>query len=164
MATASPPPAGQLTAGPTTTGPTGPRTGPLTVVVYSDDPAVRDAVRTALGRRPDPVLGRVEYVEVDAGPALVRRVDAGGVDLVVLDGEAWPTGGMGLSRQLKDEVLDCPPTLVLVARRDDRWLATWSLADAVLPLPVDPPALVTAATELLRRRAAGLPVRRHVAS
>jgi DNA-binding response OmpR family regulator len=131
-----------------------------TVIVYSDDPKVRDDVRTAVGRRPAPDLGRVEWLELAAGRDLVRRVDGGGVDLVILDGEAWPTGGLGLARQLKDEVVDCPPTLVLIARPDDRWLATWSMADGVLPLPIDPPALTQAAAELLRGRESGLPVRR----
>ncbi len=131
-----------------------------TVIVYSDDPQVRDSVRTAVGRRPAADLGRVEWVECAAGDELVRRVDAGGVDLVVLDGEAWPTGGLGLARQLKDELVDCPPTLVLIARRDDRWLATWSMADAVLPFPIDAPALAEAATGLLRLRESRLPVRR----
>ncbi|MEO6204466.1 MAG: hypothetical protein ABIO67_03655 [Mycobacteriales bacterium] len=136
----------------------------LTVLVYSDDPLIRDAVRTALGRRPAPDLSRIEYEEIATGGDLVRRVDLGGVDLIVLDGEAWPTGGMGLSKQLKDELVDCPPTLVLIARRDDAWLARWSLADGVLPLPIDQPNLVAAATDLLRQRQARLPVRRHVAS
>jgi len=131
-----------------------------TVVVYSDDPAVRDTVRTALGRRPAADLGRVEWVECATGDELVRLVDKGGVDLVILDGEAWPTGGLGLARQMKDELVDCPPTLVLIARRDDRWLATWSMADAVLPLPVDAPALAAASAELLRQRESRLPVRR----
>ena len=130
------------------------------VIVYSDDPKVRDTVRTALGRRPAADLGRVEYVEIAAGDDLVRAVAAGGVDLVILDGEAWPTGGMGLSKQLKDELVDCPPTLVLIARRDDRWLATWSLADAVVSHPVDAFELAEAAAELLRQREARLPVRR----
>jgi DNA-binding response OmpR family regulator len=133
-----------------------------TVLVYSDDPKVRDTVRTALGRRPAPDLGRVEYVEAAQGDELVRIVDKGGVDLVILDGEAWPAGGMGLSKQMKDELPDCPPTLVLIARKDDRWLATWSLADEVLPHPVDAFALVAAATKLLRAREARLPVRRVV--
>ena len=70
---------------------------------------------------------------------MIAAVDAGGLDLLVLDGEAQPTGGLGLAKQVKDEIADCPPTLVLIARRDDRWLAEWSLADAVVPLPVDPP-------------------------
>jgi DNA-binding response OmpR family regulator len=131
-----------------------------TVIVYSDDPKVRDTVRTALGRRPAADLGRVEYVEVARAEELIGLVDKGGVDLVVLDGEAWPAGGMGLSKQMKDELTDCPPTLLLIARRDDAWLATWSLADAVLPHPVDAFALTAAATELLRAREARLPVRR----
>lgn len=131
------------------------------VVVYSDDPKVRDGVRTALGRRPAGDLGRVEWTECSTGPELVRLVGKGGIDLVILDGEAWPTGGLGLARQLKDEVKDCPPTLVLIARQDDRWLATWSMADAVVPLPIDAPALTEASVELLRRRESRLPVRRY---
>lgn len=132
------------------------------VLVYSDDPAVRAVVRTALGRRPAPDLGRVEWLELDSAPKVVATVDAGGVDLAIFDGEAWPAGGLGLCKQLKDEVRDCPPILVLVARRDDAWLATWSLADAVVPLPVDAPELTAAAAELLRGREAALPVRRAV--
>ena len=131
-----------------------------TVVVYSNDPAIRDAVRTAVGRRPAPDLGRLEWVESQTGPDLIRLVDGGGADLVVLDGEAWPTGGLGLARQMKEELVDAPATVVLIARRDDRWLAKWSLADAVLPLPIDPPALTEACAELLRQRDSGLPVRR----
>ena len=130
------------------------------VVVYSDDAAVRDQVRTALGRRPAVDLGRVEYVEVDTGDQVVARVDAGGVDLVVLDGEAWPTGGMGLAKQMKDELPDCPPTLLLVARKVDAWLATWSQADGVVAHPLDPVEITGVAADLLRRREAGAPVRR----
>ena len=117
-------------------------------------------MRTALGRRPAGDLGRVEYVEVDTGDQVVARVDAGGVDLVVLDGEAWPTGGMGLAKQMKDELRDCPPTLVLVARKVDAWLATWSQADGVVAHPLDPVEITGVAADLLRRREAGAPVRR----
>jgi DNA-binding response OmpR family regulator len=133
------------------------------VVVYSDDAKLRDAVRMAVGRRPAPDTGRVEWVEAGSNLEILAAVDAGGVDLVILDGEARPTGGLGLAKQLKDELKDCPPTLVLVARKDDTWLASWSLADAVLPLPVDPPALREAAATLLRQRQAALPVRRSAA-
>jgi DNA-binding response OmpR family regulator len=130
------------------------------VVVYSDDAAIRDQVRAAAGRRPAADLGRVEWVECSTGKQVVAAVDGGGVDAVVLDGEAWPTGGMGLAKQMKDELPDCPPVLVLIARRDDRWLATWSQADAVVAHPIDAPELTSALVELLRRREAGLPVRR----
>ena len=86
-----------------------------------------------------------------------RTVGAGGIDLAILDGEAWPAGGMGIARQLKDEILDPPPVLVLIGRPDDAWLANWSLADAVVTHPIDPPALVEAAVGLLRQRDARLP-------
>ena len=134
-----------------------------TVLVYSDDAELRSAVMMAVGRRPAADLGRIEWVECTSGRELLAAVDAGGIDLVVLDGEARPTGGMGLAKQLKDELTDCPPTLVLVARKDDAWLAKWSLADAVLALPVDPPALTEAVAALLRHREAALPVRRAAA-
>lgn len=133
------------------------------VLVYSDDPAFRDAVRLAVGRRPSPDLERVDFVEAPTGDKVLAAVDAGGIDLVVIDGEARPTGGFGLAKQLKDELKDCPPVLILVARKDDRWLASWSLADAVLPLPVDAPATADAVVTLLKHRAAALPVRRAAA-
>ena len=132
------------------------------VVVYGDDVAVRDQVRGAVGRRPAADLGRIDWLECETGKQVLAAVDGGGIDAVVLDGEAWPTGGLGLAKQMKDELPDCPPVLVLVARRDDRWLATWSQADAVVSHPIDPVELTTALTELLRRREAGLPVRRAV--
>ena len=65
-------------------------------------------------------------------------MDAGGIDLAILDGEAVPAGGMGIARQLKDEIYRCPPMLVLTGRPDDGWLATWSRADAAVPHPIDP--------------------------
>jgi DNA-binding response OmpR family regulator len=132
------------------------------VVVYSDDAAVRDQVRGAVGRRPAADLGRIEWIECTTGKQVIAAVDAGSVDAVVLDGEAWPTGGLGLAKQMKDELRDCPPVLSLIARRDDRWLATWSQSDAIVAHPIDAPELTEALVDLLRRRVAGVPVRRAV--
>ena len=129
-----------------------------TVIVFSHDPAVREQVRTAVGRRPAPDLGRIDWVECATGEEVVARVDAGGVDVAVLDAEAQPTGGMGISRQLRNEVDDVPALLLLLARRDDRWLATWSLADATLAQPLDPVTAAETVAQLLRDRARGLPV------
>jgi CheY-like chemotaxis protein len=125
----------------------------LTVLVYSDDRTVRAAVRSALGRRPAAGLPPVEYVECATEPAVIARMDAGGVDLAVLDGEAAPAGGMGICRQLKDEIYRCPPVLVLVGRPQDAWLATWSRADAVVSHPLDPVVLAQTAAGLLATRA-----------
>jgi hypothetical protein len=57
-----------------------------------------------------------------------------------------------VARQLKDEVFNCPPSIVLIARQSDSWLAAWSRAEASLQHPVDAFALAKTATELLRAR------------
>jgi DNA-binding response OmpR family regulator len=124
----------------------------LRVMVYSDDRTVRRAVINALGTRPDPDLPELEFVEVATGPVVLRTADAGGLALMILDGEATPTGGLGLTRQLKDEIHRCPPILVLTGRPQDAWLATWSRADAVVGHPIDPGQLAEAVSGLLRTR------------
>lgn len=131
----------------------------LTVLVYSDDRTAREAVLRALGRRPAPELPALRYIECATMPAVLKAMDAGGVDLAILDGEAVPIGGMGLCRQLKDEIYSCPPVLVLTGRPQDAWLATWSRADGVVPRPLDPMVLAETTAALLRQRLAGLPVR-----
>jgi DNA-binding response OmpR family regulator len=124
----------------------------LKIVVYSDDRSVRRDVMLALGRRPAADLPAVEYHEVATEAVLVKVADAGGVDLFILDGEAVPAGGLGMCRQLKDEIYRCPPILVLIARPQDAWLATWSRADAVAAHPINAMALAEAAAGLLRSR------------
>ncbi len=130
------------------------RTGTARVLLYSDDRTVREQVRLALGERLAADLPTLEYVEVATQPLALRELDAGGFDLVILDGEAVPSGGIGLSHQLKNELLDCPPILLLVARVADAWLATWAEADAIASYPIDPLRLPEAAAGLLRSRLA----------
>ena len=125
------------------------------VLVFSHRPEVREAIVNAVGRRPAPDLGRVEYVEVGTVADVLYHVDSGAIDLAILDGEAQPTGGMGLSRQLKNEITNCPPIVIAVRRKDDRWLATWSQADAVIVHPLDPLAAAETVAEVLR---SGAPV------
>ena len=127
---------------------------PLKVLVYSDDRGVRQQVLSSLGRRPDQDLPPVSYVECATEPMVIAQVDAQRFDLVILDGEATPAGGMGIARQLKDEIYQCPPLLVLIGRPQDGWLATWSRADAVVSHPLDPRTLAKAAAGLLKRRIA----------
>jgi DNA-binding response OmpR family regulator len=131
--------------------------GEHTVLVFSDDPAVRARIRMAVGRRPASDVRPVRYLEASTGSEVVAAVDAGGVDLLLLDGEAQPTGGMGLSRQLKNEIDDCPLICLVLARKDDRWLATWSQADATLAHPLDPLDAAEVVAGLLRQRAGALP-------
>lgn len=130
-----------------------------TVLLYSDDPHVRDRMRLAIGPRPAKDI-EVEFVESDSYEETIRLVDEYDVDLMVLDGEAAPTGGLGIARQVKDEIEDCPPTCVVIARAADRWLAAYAQADATLMHPLDPVTTTQTVATLLRQRADGLPVNR----
>ena len=125
---------------------------PLKILVYSHRPEIREAIITAVGRRPAPDIGRVNYVESGTVADVLMEMDAGGIDLAILDGEAQPTGGIGLCRQLKNEIVDCAPIVISVRRKDDRWLATWSQADAVIIFPLDPLAAAETVADVLRAR------------
>ncbi|AZZ39822.1 response regulator transcription factor [Acidipropionibacterium jensenii] len=122
----------------------------LKVLVYSDDRQVREQVRLALGSRIAADLPEVETVDVATQAAAVHAVDSGGYDVLIADGEAVPSGGMGLCHQLKDEVADCPPVVLLVARVADAWLASWSRADAISTHPVDPLELPRVVADVVR--------------
>ncbi len=126
----------------------------LKVLVYSSNRNVRADVINALGKRPSADIPELAYTECATEPALITLVDRESFDLLILDGEAAPAGGMGIARQVKDELFHCPPVLVLIARPQDAWLATWSRADGVVGLPIEPVAMARAVTRLLSTRVA----------
>lgn len=128
---------------------------PLRVLVYSSDPGVRVSVRNAIGEWPDREIAPVDFVDTATQEAAVCEMSRRGVDLAILDGEATPLGGLGLCKQLKDELRQYMPIVVITARPDDAWLARWSRADAVVSRPVDPVVLRQKVTPLLRGRMVG---------
>lgn len=124
-----------------------------TVLLYSDDPQVRERMRLAIGTHPAKDL-TVRFVETATYAETERTIDDEDVDLLVLDGEAAPAGGIGIARQLKDEVPDAPPTIVVIARAADRWLAAYARVEATLVHPLDPVLTGRTVAEMLRQRAA----------
>ena len=127
----------------------------LNIVVYSDDSSVRAAVAAALGRQVAADLPEHKVHEFATGPALRLYVDSKKpVDLFILDGESVPEGGMGIARQLKDEVFNCPPVLVITGRVQDNWLASWSRAEDVVVHPIDPFTLASKVADLIRNKTA----------
>lgn len=121
------------------------------MLLYANDRGVRDAVRIAVGDEPAEDVRITRWQECATPAATLLEVESGGFDVLVLDGESQPYGGMGVARQLKSEIFDCPPILVLTGRPGDGWLATWSLADAVLARPLDEERLRAAVADLARR-------------
>lgn len=153
MSASSASPSGTVVSG---TAPSAPRQ--VSVLLYSDNITVRDSVRAAVGRRPARDVEVVQWHECATGEAVIEAIDEGGFDLAILDGEAAKYGGMGLCRQIKTEIPTAPPVLVLIGRPQDGWLATWALADGVVPHPIDPIVLADAVADLVRR---GEVVRHH---
>ena len=109
----------------------------LKVVIYSDDRLVRNQIKLALGRKIASDLPEIEITEFATADALLRALDKEKFDAAVFDAEARP-GGMGVSHQMRDEIADCPPVVLLIARAADAWMATWSRAESISPYPVDP--------------------------
>jgi hypothetical protein len=132
------------------------------IVLYSDDSSVRQAIIGALGNRVAPDMAEHVIHEFATGAALRLFVDGKKraadkpIDLFILDGESVPEGGLGIARQLKDEVFNCPPVLVITGRKADAWLAAWSRAEANVLHPIDPFTLSHTVADLLRTRTAAL--------
>ncbi len=131
------------------------QSGKLVITLYSDDSTVRQSVIAALGKQLDKQLAPHEIKEFATAAALRLYVDSKKqVDLFILDGEAVPEGGMGVARQLKDEVFNCPPVLIITGRVQDNWLATWSKAEATVTHPIDPFTIAAKCAALLKTNSA----------
>lgn len=135
-----------------------PRPETHTVLVYSDDSAVRDRIRLAIGVRPAADLA-VEFVDAATWEECRILLDQYEIDLMVLDGEASPAGGLGIARQTKDEYAVPPAVCVVLARPADRWLAAYAQVDQTLLYPLDPITTgQTVATMLRAHRNGALPL------
>ena len=125
------------------------------VLLYSDDAAVRDVIRQAIGPRPAADLA-LEFVDASTWEECRRLLDTYEIDLMILDGEASPAGGIGIARQTKDEYADPPPVCVVIARAADRWLAAYAQVDATMVYPLDPVTTGQTVARMLRDRRNGV--------
>ena len=126
-----------------------------TVLLYSDDEKVRDRMRLAIGPRPAADLS-IEFVDASTWEECRRLLDEYEIDLMILDGEASPAGGIGIARQTKDEYADPPPVCAVIARAADRWLAAFAQVDATLVYPLDPVTTGQTIAGMLRARRDGV--------
>lgn len=95
-----------------------------------------------------------EVVEAASGEEARRQVIDGDleVDVLVVDGDLQPRGGFALLYDLREKFQlagrDLPPSIVLTARAQDRFLVDWSGADRWIEKPVDPFQLARMVGEL----------------
>jgi DNA-binding response OmpR family regulator len=124
------------------------------VLVVSEDAAERQRVTSALSLHHD-----AEIIEFDSGEDARTQLIDGDVtaDVLVLDGDLQPRGGFALLYDLHARAdlaeTALPVAVVLTGRDQDRFLVTWSKADAAVAKPVDPFELSRVVGELAARAA-----------
>ena len=75
-------------------------------------------------------------------------------DVIVADADTHPSGGFYLARELRarqTDGRDVPAIVLLIARPQDEYLASWSQADAWIVKPVDPFDLAAVVDAVARR-------------
>jgi hypothetical protein len=73
------------------------------VLLYSDNALVRAAITRAITPAPAPGMDPIVIREFATAAALREYFDdKGKADLLIVDGEATPEGGLGVARALKD--------------------------------------------------------------
>ena len=119
----------------------------------SPDPELREQLRVAI-RSAERRSGQ-EWVSLEADNGIQGLQVAWRElpDLVVADEIASGAGAFAVAKDLKGAEKPFPGAIILVlARKQDEWLARWSGADAWVTKPVDPFLLADKAAEVLAGR------------
>jgi DNA-binding response OmpR family regulator len=121
-------------------------------LLISPDPKVRENLRVTLGALQRQAGQPWRYLEAADGLEGIRLAWRERPDVVVADEIASRAGAFAVAKDLKGAIEPFAGVVVIVlARRQDEWLAKWSGADAWFVKPVDPFALADAVISLLER-------------
>ncbi|MFA9429269.1 response regulator [Egicoccus sp. AB-alg2] len=122
----------------------------MRVLVVAENLSERLRAVSALKLHADAEVTEAESGE-QARQALLREPDA--YDVVVVDGDLQPRGGFAILYDLRQNAtlndLTPLPSLVLISRTQDAWLADWAGANDTMLKPVDPFQLSAKVKELL---------------
>ena len=130
------------------------RIAPVRALVISADPELRKllAIAARSGERQSGEPWQV--VEASNGVEGIRLAWRLRPDVVLADEIASGAGAFAVAKDLRGATEPFPGGVIIVlARREDEWLAKWSGADAWVTRPVDPFALADRVMEVTRRRA-----------
>ena len=125
----------------------------ITVLVFSDDSTRRRAVIEGVGLKPDKGLPEIKWVEAATADGVATKYKEVNPSVLVLDSETVKEGGMAVARDLKTQVGAEEPMVLLVARPQDKWLADWAGAAAIVYDPLDPMDLQVALSKAIRAAA-----------
>ncbi|MCS4484452.1 two-component system response regulator [Gleimia sp. 6138-11-ORH1] len=124
--------------------------GSINVLLYSDNSEVRQMVMDAVGVRPGKDFPTINWIEAATEAGAVMKFTENDIHALVLDGETQKVGGMALLRRLNVENDNTAPSLMLVARQQDEWLAQFSGATHILTTPFDAVTLNEGIKKILR--------------
>lgn len=124
----------------------------VNVLVYSGDRTRRAEIMAGVGRRPAKGAPTITWFEAATEFGVYDLLQKEDFSLMIFDGETGKVGGMGLAKQIKDEVEGAPPVLLLIARQQDEWLGRWSQAEGLVSYPIEPRVIQSKVAELLQVR------------
>jgi DNA-binding response OmpR family regulator len=123
-------------------------------LLISPDPALREQLRVAVGSVERRTGEPWEFLEAPNGIVGLKLAWRTVPDVVVADEIASGAGAFAVAKDLRGAAEPFPGAIVLIlARRQDTWLAKWSGADAWLVKPVDPFRLGDIVVEQVERHA-----------
>jgi DNA-binding response OmpR family regulator len=126
----------------------------MRALLISADPALREQLRVAVGSAERRTGERWEFLEAPNGIVGLKMAWRADPDVVVADEIASGAGAFAVAKDLRGAAEPFRGAIVLIlARRQDSWLAEWSGADAWLVKPVDPFLLADIVVEQVDRRA-----------
>ena len=123
---------------------------PGKVLVFSDNSSTRQAVITGVGFKASKDTAPIEWLEAATAFGVFELFDSHDIAVLVLDGETQKEGGMSVAKELANTRENVPPILMLTARPQDEWLATWSGARRTVSAPFDPQELQEKLADLIR--------------
>jgi DNA-binding response OmpR family regulator len=126
----------------------------MRALLISPDPALREQLRVAVSSVERRTGEPWEYLEAPNGIVGLKIAWRTMPDVVVADEIASGAGAFAVAKDLRGAAEPFPGAVVLIlARRQDTWLAKWSGADAWLVKPVDPFRLADIVVEQVERHA-----------
>ena len=122
----------------------------MKALVISADPELREQLSVTLRVLERRGGERWEHLEARNGIEGLKLAWRELPDLVVVDEIASGAGAFAVAKDLRGQMQPFPGAIVIVlARKQDAWLARWSGADRWFVRPVDPFALGDAVAELI---------------